>query len=283
VLDIALASCRSLPDPDPDEKPLLAALRAAGFRSESLAWDDPRADFGATRATLLRATWNYPERPADFMAWLERTASCTRVFHPPGIVRWNMHKSYLLDLERRGIPIVPTALVRRGESTSLAKIASARRWSDLVVKPAIGAGSRGTLRVAAEAFDRDDAHLRSLVAREDALVQPYIESVAEYGERAVVWIDGAPTHAVRKSPRFLGDPERVSHAVPIAPDEADLARRALAAAPGPVLYGRVDMVRDEHGTPRVMEVELIEPSLFFAQSPAALDRYVRAVAAELVR
>jgi glutathione synthase/RimK-type ligase-like ATP-grasp enzyme len=242
-----------------------------------------RADFGAARATLLRATWNYPERPADFLSWLERIARSTRVYHAPDVVRWNMHKSYLLDLERRGIPIVPTELVRCGDRKSLAEIASARGWSDLVVKPAIGAGSRGTLRVAAEAFDRDDAHLRVLVDRGDALVQPYMESVAEYGERAIVWIDGVPTHAVRKSPRFLGDPERVSQAVPIAPDEAELARRALAAAPGPLLYGRVDMVRDEHGTPRVMELELIEPSLFFAQSRAALDRYVRAVAAELAR
>jgi hypothetical protein len=123
-----------------------------------------------------------------------------------------------------------------------------------------------------------------LVDRGDALVQPYQASVAEYGERALVWIDGEFTHAVRKSPRFVGDPERVSPAVPIAPDEAELAHAALAAASdrgGALLYARVDVVRDEAGAPRVMEVELIEPSLFFLKAPHALDRYVRAVVREL--
>jgi hypothetical protein len=243
-----------------------------------------RADFGSARIAVLRATWNYPERPADFLAWLERAAGQTRVYHGPYLVRWNMHKSYLLDLERRGVPVVPTEMVRKGETRSLAEIARARSWSGLVVKPAIGAGSLGTLRVAPEAFERDDAHLRVLVQRGDALVQPYQASVAEYGERALVWIDGELTHAVRKSPRFIGDPERVSPAVPIAPDEAEVARAALAAASelgGALLYARVDLVRDENGAPRVMEVELIEPSLFFLKAPPALDRYVRALVREL--
>jgi hypothetical protein len=234
--------------------------------------------------TLLRATWNYPERSAEFLTWLEQTAARTRLRHGPGVVRWNMHKGYLLDLEQRGVPVVPTELVRRGDTRCLAEIARARSWNSLVVKPAIGVGSRGTLRIAREGFDRDDVHLRILVDRGDALVQPYQASVAEYGERALVWIDGELTHAVRKSPRFFGDPERVSQAVPIAPDEAELAHAAIAAVAGEhgaLLYGRVDLVRDEAAMPRVMEVELIEPSLFFLKSPPALERYVRAVLREL--
>jgi hypothetical protein len=284
VLDIALVRCRTLPDPDPDEAPLLAALRAAGLSAASLAWDDPRADFGSARMAVLRATWNYPERPADFLAWLERAAAQTRLYHAPAVVRWNIHKGYLLDLERRGVPVVPTEIAHQGDTRSLAAIARARSWTALVVKPAIGAGSLGTLRVAPEAFERDDAHLRVLVARGDALVQPYQASVTEYGERALVWIDGELTHAVRKAPRFYGDRERVSSAVPIAPDEAELARAAIAAATervGALLYARVDVVRDETSAPRVMEVELIEPSLFFEKAPASLERYVRAVVREL--
>jgi glutathione synthase/RimK-type ligase-like ATP-grasp enzyme len=281
VLDIALASCVTLPDPDPDEVPLLSALRSAGFAAESLAWDSPRSDFGRARATVLRATWNYPERPADFLAWIERTAACSRLLNAPDVVRWNHHKGYLLELEERGVPIVPTHVVKRGDTTALAEIARANGWDDVVVKPAIGAGSRGTLRVTGGAMERDDVHLRVLVDRGDALVQPYMRSVEQYGERALVWIDGELTHAVRKARRFLGDRERVSRAVPIAPDEADLALRAVAAAPGPLLYARIDVVRDEHAAPRLMELELIEPSLFFAQSPDALERYVRALSRQL--
>lgn len=117
-------------------------------------------------------------------------------------------------------------------------------------------------------------------------MQPYLSSVEGHGERAIVWIDGEPTHAVRKSPRFLGDAESVSAAMPIGADEAELARRAVAAASeatGPLLYARIDVARDEHGSPVLMELELVEPSLFFTQAPTALDRYVAAVKQRLAR
>jgi hypothetical protein len=276
-IDVALASCLALPEPDADLAPLLGALRAAGVTTEVLAWDDPGADFGAARMTILRSTWNYSEQPAEFLAWIDRVAAQSSLWNPRETLRWNAHKSYLLDLEARGVPVVPTHLVRRGEGTTLADLERERGWSDVVVKPAVSGGSRATLHVTPDALERGEAHLRALAAREDALVQPYQRSVEGHGERAIVWIDGEATHAVRKTPRFLGDPESVSAAVPIEADEADLARRALAAAPGPLLYARIDVARDATGSPRVMELELIEPSLFFARAPAALDRYVGAV------
>jgi glutathione synthase/RimK-type ligase-like ATP-grasp enzyme len=276
-IDVALASCVALPEPDADLSPLVRALRAAGLTTEVLAWDDPDADFGAARLTVLRSTWNYSEQPARFLGWVDRVAERSTLWNPREVIRWNAHKSYLLDLEARGIPVVPTQLLRRGATTTLADVKRERGWSDVVVKPAVSGGSRATVRVTGEALERGEAHFRALVAREDVLVQPYLASVEGPGERALVWIDGEPTHAVRKAPRFLGDAESVSAAVAIEADEADLARRAVASAPGPLLYARVDMARDAGGSPRVMELELIEPSLFFVQSPAALERYVVAV------
>jgi glutathione synthase/RimK-type ligase-like ATP-grasp enzyme len=276
-LDVALATCLELPEPDPDLEPLLDALRAAGLSAEALAWDDPRADFASARTTLLRSTWNYSERIDAFLQWIDRTASTTALWNPRATVRWNAHKGYLLDLQARDVPVVPTLLLRRGDETPLARAAGERGWDDVVVKPAVSGGSRATLRVRPGDAARGETHLRALVAREDVLVQPYLASVEGHGERAIVTVAGKPTHAVRKSPRFLGDAERVSQAVPIEPDEARLVEQALAAAPEPVLYGRVDVARDATGRPCIMELELIEPSLFFAQSPDALHRYVAAV------
>jgi glutathione synthase/RimK-type ligase-like ATP-grasp enzyme len=158
-----------------------------------------------------------------------------------------------------------------------------RAWPEVVVKPAVSGGSRQTVRVRPGDMDRGEAHWRMLLDREDVLVQPFQASVEGHGERAIVTVEGEPTHAVRKSPRFLGDPESVSDAVPIAPDEAALARQALAAAPETLLYGRVDVARGPDGAPRVMELELVEPSLFFRQCQAALDRYVAAVLRRLPR
>ncbi len=281
MLDVALATCVNLPEPDADLEPLLRTLRAAGVSAEPLAWDDPGADFGGARMTLLRSTWNYSEHPAAFRAWIDATAPHTSLWNPAEVVRWNAHKSYLLDLQTRGVPVVPTRLERRGAAITLAAVMDAEGWPDVVVKPAVSAGSRATIRVHRDDLARGEAHLRALVAREDVLVQPYQPSVEGHGERAVVTVERAATHAVRKSPRFLGDPESVSQAVRIEGDERELVALALAAVPHPLLYARVDVARDGHGRPQVMELELIEPSLFFPQAPHALDAYVAAVVRHL--
>ncbi len=277
MLDVALATCVWTPEVDNDLHPLLDALRAAGLSTAALAWDDAGADFASARVTLLRSTWNYSEKPAAFLDWVGRTAARSSLWNPEATVRWNAHKSYLLDLEARGVPVVPTHLARRGDPIALADVMRERGWSEVVVKPAVSGGSRATIRVGPDDHARGEAHLRMLVAREDALVQPYQQSVEGHGERAVVTVERVPMHAVRKSPRFLGDPESVSEAVPIEEDERDLVARALRAVPGPLLYARVDVARDPDGRPRVMELELIEPSLFFLQSPRTLEAYVAGV------
>ena len=280
-MDVALASCANLPEPDLDEAPLLQALRAAGLSAEVLAWDDPAADWAAVRMTVLRATWNYPLRPRAFMAWLEAAARVTDVWNRLPAVRWNLHKGYLLDLERHGVAVAPTELVRRGSDRRLSAVTAARDWNDVVVKPAISAASYRTRRIRAGDEPEGEAHLRALVADGDALVQRYLPSVEEYGERAVVWIDGELTHAVRKSPRFDVDDESVSAALAISEAEAEVARAAVTRASEAVgeepMYARIDLAPGPSGDPVVMELELIEPSLFFLQSPAALERFVAAV------
>jgi hypothetical protein len=127
-----------------------------------------------------------------------------------------------------------------------------------------------------------EQHLRQFVLERDMLVQQYQPSVEDHGERCLIWLDGVFTHAVRKTARFVGDEERVSsEAVPIASDERALAERVLALAPGPLLYARVDLVRDGAARPLLMELELIEPSLFFGQSADSADRLARAIARRL--
>ena len=275
-MDVAIASCRELPEPDTDSAPLLAAMRTAGLDAEILAWDDPGADFSRARVTVIRSTWNYPEAPAAFATWIDRTARKTRLFNPAATVRWNLHKGYLLSLAKAGLSVVPTRLVEKGSAVPLSDVMRELAAADVVVKPAVSAGSRKTLRVTDPRAG--EAHLAGLVAIEDALVQPYLPSVEGYGERSIIWIDGEFTHAIRKSRRLQGDAESVDGPMPIAAEEADLARRAVLAAPGPLLYARVDMARSASGDPMLMELELIEPSLFFGRSAVALERYVRGVA-----
>jgi hypothetical protein len=280
VIKVALVTCKRLPEPDPDEALLASALERAGVRATLLAWDDPDAPWGEQDAAILRSTWNYYEAVERFVGWAEDAAKATRLFNPTSIVRQNARKTYLRDLEARGIDVAPTEFVARGEPRDLAELARARGWEAVVIKPVVSAGSFRTARFDAPPGADAQAFLDALVADRDAMVQRWLPSVETHGERSIVWIDGEVTHAVRKSPRFAGGVEQVSDEVPVAPEERALAERALAPFAKDLLYARVDMVRDEDGVLRVMELEMIEPSLFFsrcARENDALDRFVAGV------
>lgn len=277
-MDVALVSCVKLPEPDPDAAPLARALAAEGVDARTVGWDDPSVDWSLPRLTVLRSAWNYPRHHDAFLEWAGRVAQHDRLWNPLSVVRWNSHKSYLLDLASAGVPTVPTLLVAAGSTDSLETLLAGRGWDDVVIKPAVSASSYRTLRVGAANRVPGETHLRALAADGDVLIQPYLLSVEGHGERALIWIDGELTHAVRKTTRWQGDDENVSaSSVEIVGEEADLARRALAVVDGPILYGRVDVARGPGGAPVVMELELVEPSLYFSQGPAALDRFVAAI------
>lgn len=269
-MKLRVATCLTLPEVDVDAAPLAAALAAANVDATLVAWDDASADWDAPIPTILRSTWNYALDVAGFLAWIERASRAAPLWNPPDIVRGNVHKRYLLELAARGVPVVPTTLVERGSTTDVARVAD-----KIVIKPEVGAGSLNarvfhvpTERAAAQ------AHLASITAHGAALVQPYLASVDDYGERSLVWIDGELSHAIRKAPRFSGDDEAITGPFPIADEERAIAERALAPIADRILYGRVDLARDATGQPVVMELELVEPSLFFARGPGSAERYV---------
>jgi len=271
---VALATCTHLPEPDLDEAVLLSALDGEKVDARVVAWDgDPSLLEGAS-LIVLRSTWNYHLAIDAFLAWV--TTNESRVLNPASIVRWNAHKGYLRDLAKEGFPVVPTAWVARGEPCELDRLAGERGWRDVVVKPAISAASHATRRFRGPPFDSTFA--TELAARGDVMVQPYMVSVDDFGERSIVCIDGEVSHAVRKRPRFAGGDEHMSQgALAVADEERRLAERVLSRFEARLLYARVDMMRDESGVPLLGEVELIEPSLFLAQSPAAAKRLASAI------
>ncbi len=273
-MKLRIATCKELPEFDADAAPLAAALTRAGFEHELLAWDDPTVAWDEPGPTILRSTWNYVQDVTAFLAWLDRVAAVGPVLNPPAIVRGNVHKRYLQGLANRGVPVVPTTVVEQGFAID---VPSER----CVIKPEVGAGSIG-----ARVFEAHDpaavAHCAALTARGAALIQPYITSVDGYGERSLVWIDGELSHAIRKSPRFAGQAERVTGPFSITAEEREVALAALAPIASELLYARVDLARDERGHPMVMELELVEPSLFFAHHPPSVDRFVSALYDRLV-
>jgi glutathione synthase/RimK-type ligase-like ATP-grasp enzyme len=282
--DVLLATCADPPAPDPETPRIRDALRERGLRAELAVWDDPERDWSETRACVIRSTWDYDRRLEAFLAWTERASRATSLWNPASAIRWNCHKGYLLDLASRGIPVVPTELLRRGSPRRLDDVLATRGWSRAVAKPAVSLGSVGTARV--QAGDPEGAgHLEELLREKDALVQPYVESIEEEGELSLVFLGGALSHAVRKVPsrgdfrvqlNFGGRLEPAE----ARPDAVELARAALAEAPGRLLYARADLVSIE-GSFHLMELELIEPAFFLEVAPQGLDAICRAILSTL--
>jgi glutathione synthase/RimK-type ligase-like ATP-grasp enzyme len=266
-----------------DDRHLLRALRARGVDAEAVVWEDPLADFAAAPLTIVRSTWDYAFRLPFFFEQLEHISRVTTLANPIKLLRYSAHKQYLLALEAAGVAIVPTVLVRRDAAFDLHAQVGERGWKEIVVKPAVGAAGRWTRRFVA-GDDQAKGHLARVLAQDDALIQPFLPAIVHEGELSVVVIAGEITHAVRKRGApgdFRVHEDHGGSVQTLKPDQEvrGLVGRALAAAPGAPLYARVDVVRGLDGELCVMELELVEPELFFAYSEAATARMVDAILA----
>ncbi|MCA9291731.1 MAG: hypothetical protein KDA25_11430 [Phycisphaerales bacterium] len=266
-----------LSEPDHDEAPLTRALRERGGDVAVLPWDDPAHLPDAFDICLLRATWNYHLRPDVFRDWIATAAGRTVLRNGAEVVHWNMHKRYLLALADAGVEVIPTVCLDRGSDADLSTVVAARRWRDVVVKPAVSAGSWQTRRFESHETAAGAAFLSGLLADRDMLVQPFMPEFAAGGEVSMVWIDGVITHAVRKLPRFHGGAESVTTVPDLAPSYRRFAESVLEAAGQDALYARIDVVERAGGGLCLSELEFIEPSLFFNHSPPALTRFADAV------
>lgn len=266
---IVLAACPALPEGDGDDDGLVAALRHRGLHARWLSWDDPQAL--EADLVILRAAWDYIDRLDEFLVWTKRVRN---LLNPPQVVLWNTDKRYLADLADAGVPTVPSWFFAPGQKVRVPA-------GEVVVKPAIGAGSVGALRFS----DHDEAraHAAALQAQgRTVLVQPYDRRI-KHGETALVFLSGGQSHAFTKGP-ILPPPgqapvfdESGTYAeetlTPADPDFElwDIGHAALQASAahlgigvGDLLYARVDVIGDRSDA-HVLEVELVEPSLGWRQ------------------
>lgn len=284
---IALATCDALPDGDVDDLTLMAALRRIGITVSLLAWSDPSVDWHDFDATVIRSTWDYTVRRTEFLAWAD---AVPRLFNPAAVIHDNSDKRYLGGLAEAGVPVVPTLFVGPGATVELPSA------GEFVVKPSVGAGSRGVGRFDATqpaSLDAAREHARTLheVGR-TVLIQPYQSGVDAAGESGLIFFDGVFSHAVCKGAmlqpggrhefdaRALYIEENITARQP-QPAEIELAERVLAQLSAhltePLLYARIDLLPGEHG-PLVVEAELTEPSLFFEHSDGGADVLAAAIA-----
>lgn len=278
---VAIATCTEVHDLDRDAPILADALLARGIEAEAAVWDDPAVDWLAYELVVVRSTWDYPRRRDAFVAWAERLP---RVLNGAAVLRWNTDKRYLQELADAGVPTVPTVFAGPGEAAALPD------WPEFVIKPTISVGSADTARWRR---GTDDAaalrHLRELqAAGRTAMLQPYLTSVDTSGESALLYLDGAFSHSVRKGPLLSAgagpipleiggdyeEREQISSRV-ASDEEIAVAARVLAAVPGgadSLLYARVDLLPGPDGSPVLLELELTEPSLFLYTAAGSAER-----------
>ncbi|MEW2570282.1 hypothetical protein [Streptomyces sp. NPDC047070] len=287
---MALVTCQEVLESgyDRDLPALADAVRDAGAEVAVVGWDDPDVEWARFDLVLIRSTWDYSWRAAEFLAWADRCGAATTLANPPEVVRWNADKRYLGDLAAAGVPVVDTRYLAPGDPADLPGD------REYVVKPTSGAGARYAARYTPEDHDTAVRHLERMHAEGlTAIVQPYVRSIDTAGERALQFFGGRFLHAIRKGavlePGTAFDDEKVPHpnlrTWEPSPAELAVAERALAAVPGApeLLYARVDLVDGDDGAPRVMELELVEPNLFLFLHEDSVPVVAQAVVKAAVR
>lgn len=281
---VLLATCAELPEADEDAGVLEAALARHGADARWAVWTDPAVDWSAG-LVVLRSTWDYTADVAAFLAWV---AGLGRVANTADVVAWNTDKVYLRDLAAAGVPTVPTTFAAPGEPVALPE------QGEFVLKPSVGAGSRGAGRFGPDRSDEARAHAAQLhAAGRTIMIQPYLDAVDSVGETALIYLDGVFSHAVRKGPMLAATSahavdaevlyveEEISVRTP-SPAELDTGASALAALRdrfgADQLYTRVDLLPSPDG-PVVVELELTEPSLFLHYGTDAAERFAAAIVA----
>ena len=281
---IAFVTSAEARELDEDMAPLCGAMLQLGVPHQVVVWDDPNVDWGTFSAAIIRSTWDYHTRIDEFLAWVDRTAGLTRLINDRQMLHWNTDKSYLMDLDEAGIPIVPTDFIRTalviGERVDVA----GAKWENVVVKPTVSAGSNDTKRHMSH--DGAVTHIRELIGRgKSVMVQPYQDAIDEHGETAMVYMGGEFSHAFYKGPILAngGNENRNSLFVEetirshsATSDQRVIGDRVMSYLKSKFddlpLYARVDLVPSIDG-PRLLELEVTEPSLYFSTAPGSVDRF----------
>lgn len=278
--EIVFVTGTQMPRPDPETDGLITVLARSGVPAELHRWNGP-FPFASVPLVVCRTTWDYLGDSAGFRAWIAAVGAVTALENPPALMEWNLHKSYLVELARAGVPVIETRLLRVGASAAQ-RSAVLAAFDEVVIKPAVSGGAAGALR----ALGRDPAagaHLDGLLARGDALVQPFEPAIAA-GEVSLIYFGGKFSHAVRKTPDPADWRVQVHHGGVNTLHQANdqelaAGAAALTALPAAPLYARIDLVGA--GAPKVMEAELVEPELFLGLAPQAAGRYANALCARL--
>ncbi len=265
-----------------EDKLVQKALEEEGLTVTRKDWADSGFDWSSTNAVLFRSTWDYFDRIGKFRDWLKKIENSTKAINPISQVRWNMDKWYLKDLEEKGIPVVETLYLRRGEKQSLEEILKSSGWNDAILKPTVAGGGRHTYRINPQTVIELDSTFSDLVGNEDLILQPFQTNIQLKGEVSLMVIGGEFTHAILKKAksgdfRVQDDFGGSVHQYNASVEEIDFAERVVSTCEPEPSYARVDVMWNNENELVVSEVELIEPELWFREYPEAANILARKI------
>jgi glutathione synthase/RimK-type ligase-like ATP-grasp enzyme len=250
------------------------ALEKDGLKVVRLSWDDPDFDWSSTNFVLFRTTWDYFDRFDEFSAWLTKISQQTTLINSENIIRWNLDKHYLLDLQQNGVHICESYFIEKGTSSTLKVLSEKYGLTNFVIKPCISGAARHTYKVNSETISEYESIFKELISQEAFIIQPFQHNIVEKGEISLMIMNGEFTHAVLKIAkkgdfRVQDDFGGSVHNYNPTEEEIAFAKKAVNACPEKPMYARVDVFTDNNGKLAIAELELIEPELWFRNSPEA--------------
>ncbi|EDP70133.1 hypothetical protein FBALC1_11387 [Flavobacteriales bacterium ALC-1] len=258
------------------------ALGQLGLNVIRLAWSDPDFDWSTTKSILFRTTWDYFDDFDKFLEWLNAVSKVTTLINSEAIIRWNIDKHYLQDLQKNGVHIAETLFIETGTTKTLKELHTETGWINTVLKPCVSGGARHTYKLNADNLDVYEAVFKDLISHEAMMLQPFQNKIVTEGEVSMMVFNGTYTHAVLKKAKagdfrvqddFGGS---VHHYKPID-KEIQFAIDSVKACDELPLYARVDIFNDNNGKIALAELELFEPELWFRNYPKAAHILAKAI------
>ncbi|MFN3841305.1 MAG: RimK family alpha-L-glutamate ligase [Cyclobacteriaceae bacterium] len=265
-----------------DDNLVRAALEKYGLTVKRTNWDNPEYDWTQTRYAVFRTTWDYFDRFTEFSSWLDLVSTQTKLINPLELVRGNMDKHYLCDLQNKGINIPPTVFIETGDERTLAECVFATGWRDCILKPAVSGAARHTYRLNRANLAEHEAIFRKLIRTESMLIQEFQQQVIHKGEVAFMVFGGKYSHAVLKKAkpgdfRVQDDFGGTVHDYKPSSHEIEFAEKVVSICRPKPVYARVDMIWDNNNNVCVSELELIEPELWFRKYPKAANLFAQSL------
>jgi hypothetical protein len=265
-----------------DDEHAIGPLADIGWRVSTVSWRQTEVPWEHFDVVIIRSTWDYWNDVPAFLEVLARIDRESRLANALDIVHWNLAKTYMVDLEGKGVGIVPTIWPDAVLEGLFPAYCDQLQSDELVIKPVVGANGEDAYRVSrSDAADRL-ARIAEVFTGRAAMVQRFMPGIQSEGEYSLFFFNGEFSHAILKVPaasEFRSQEEHGAEIRSVRPEKALLlrAREALASLSSVPLYARIDFVRDDRDDFLVMELELIEPSMYLRTDPEAASRFARAI------